>query len=123
VLLLSWCRQDRKSLKARQQQLSKEVSEKKLSEAKFREHCGLLEKQLSELVGVVEQREAEFAIMVQKIEAMDKEGVEDKMAAEELRVELEKAEEQRTSLEEKVQTCVCMCVCGCMCVCVCRVGS
>ena len=94
-------------MKARQQQLSQEVAEKKFSETKFREHCSLLEKQLSELVGVVEHREVEFSNMAKKMEKIEKEGMKDKMSAAELRAELKNAVDQKKLLDEKVHTVMC----------------
>ncbi len=96
------CRQDRKSMRAQQVLLSQEVAEKKLSEAKFREQCGVLERQLSELVSVIERRELEFNELVKKLEATEKECTDGKVSSVQLKADLKYAEEQKRSLEEKV---------------------
>ena len=89
-------------MKAKQLLLSQEVAEKKLSETKFREQCGLLERQLTELVGVVDRREAEFAELARKLEGAERECTEGKMAAVQLKADLKNADEQKSFMEDKV---------------------
>lgn len=90
-------------MKTRQQLLSQELSEKTSSETRFRDQCDHLDRQISELMSVMERREFEFIEVVKKLESLEEDCTEGRVEVIQLKADLKNAEDQKNFMSEKVK--------------------